>query len=107
MSLPSPRDYYLSAQSRSLVCCNPSNVAKPLVDKPIQSLLGSIDGEKRMFSTASQWVNVSLKSWLEVIGCFRLQREVKLLSWPAYDPAFKPALLDSRFRQWVLLIYAK
>ena len=110
MSLPSLRDYYLSAQLRPLVYwCNPSYVAKwkrielSLMDKPIQSLLGCIDGGKGMPLTSSQWVNLSLKIWFEVIRCFQLQREAKLLSWPAYDPDYMPSLLDSRYRQWVRL----
>ena len=110
MSLPSLRDYYISAQLRPLVYwCNPSYTAKwkdierSLMDKPIQSLLGCTNGKKEIFQTSSQWVNLSLKIWLEVINRFQLQKEAKLLSWPAYDPEYKPASLDNRYKQWVQL----
>ena len=34
---------------------------------------------------------------------FKLQKGAKLLSWPAYDPEYAPALLDDRYKQWVRL----
>ena len=99
MAPPSLKDYYTSAQLKPLVYwCNPSYVAKWktvglfLTDIPIQSLLGCVGKEKEQ--TASRWVNFSLKIWVEVVKCFQLQKEVKLLNWPAYDSEFTPALLD-------------
>ena len=99
MAPPSLKDYYTSAQLKPLVYwCNPSYVAKwktvelSLTDTPIQSLLGCVGKEKEQ--TASRWVNFSLKIWVEVVKCFQLQKEVKLLNWPAYDSEFTPALLD-------------
>uniref|UniRef100_A0A3B1K1Q0 Reverse transcriptase domain-containing protein n=1 Tax=Astyanax mexicanus TaxID=7994 RepID=A0A3B1K1Q0_ASTMX len=107
MALPSLRDYYISAQLRPLVCwCNPSYEAKwktmelSLKDMPIQSLLGLVGREKDLLQTANQWVNLSLKVWREVVKHFQLQKEIKLLRWPAYDTDFMPALLDHRYKQW-------
>ena len=107
MSLPSLRDYYFAAQLRSLVYwCNRPYTAKwktielSLMDIPIQSLLGCTDREKGIFQTRSQWVNLSFKIWLEVVKRFKLQREAKLLRWPAFDPDFIPATLDNRYKQW-------
>ncbi len=73
-ALPSLRDYYLVAQLRPLVYwCNSSYVAKwktmelSLTDTPIQSLLGCVGMEKKILQTESQWVNLSLKVWREVV----------------------------------------
>ena len=108
MALPSLRKYYLSAQLRPLVYwCNPSYVAKwktmglSISDSPIQSLLGFVDKENEIIQVEDQWVNLSPKIWTEVVKCFQLQRDIKLLRWPAYDPDFIPALQDHRYRQWV------
>lgn len=48
----------------------------------------------------NQWVVFSVKIWLQVVKRFQLHREIKLLSWPAYDPHFLRASQDHRFRQW-------
>lgn len=108
MALPSLKDYYISAQLRPLIYwCNPSYKAKwktiefSLIDIPIQSLLGRIADKQGIPQTDGKWVNFSLKMWLEVVQRFQLQEEVKLLKWPAYDPDYKPALYDFRYRQWV------
>ena len=101
MALPSLRKYYLSAQLRPLVYwCNPSYVAKwktmglSISDSPIQSLLGFVDKENEIIQVEGQWVNLSLKVWREVVKCFKLQRDIKMLRWPAFDPDFIPALQD-------------
>uniref|UniRef100_A0A669ELI9 Reverse transcriptase domain-containing protein n=1 Tax=Oreochromis niloticus TaxID=8128 RepID=A0A669ELI9_ORENI len=108
LALPSLRDYYLSAQLRSLVCwCNPSFCAKwktiemSLSDTPIQSRLGHAASDLDGTLTPSRWVTFTLKIWRGVVKQAQLHEEIKLLKWPAYDPDFLPASHDSRFRQWV------
>lgn len=107
MVLPSLKDYYVSAQLRPLVClCNPSYKAKwkdietSLTDVPLQALIGCTVRDKARPQTESNWVNLSLKIWFEIVKRYQLQREVKLLSWPAYDPDYKPSLYDFRYKQW-------
>lgn len=107
LALPSLRDFYLSAQLRSLVCwCNPSYCARwmaiemSLSETPIQSRLGHTASELGNILTTSQWVNLTLKTWRGVVKQAQLQEEIKLLRWPAYNPEFLPASHDSRFRQW-------
>ena len=65
-----------------------------ITDSPIQSLLGFVDKENDIIQVEGQWVNLSLKVWREVVKCFKLQRDIKMLRWPAYDPDFIPALQD-------------
>lgn len=107
MSLPCLRDYYLSAQLGPLVCwCNPAYEAKwkdielSLMDIPIQSVLGSISRINEVLQLHNQFVAFSMKIWLQVIKRFGLQGEIRLLSWPAFDPRFLPATQDHRYKQW-------
>lgn len=107
LALPCLRDYYLSAQLRPLVnWCNPTYVAKwksietSLIDIPIQSLLSCSRDKDELSLSLNPGINFSLKVWREVVKRFQIQKEIKLLSWPAYDPDFTPASQDSRYKQW-------
>ena len=40
-----------------------------------------------------------MKVWGEMVKKFELQKQIKLLGWPAYDPEFTTALLDHRYKQ--------
>ena len=66
----------------------------------IQSVLGNKDMVIEICNRQNQWINVSLGTWFRVVKQNNLDREVKLLSWPSYDPSFTPATQDSRFKQW-------
>lgn len=39
--------------------------------------------------------------WLDFVKKFQIQKEIKILRWPAYAPDFKPASLDLKYRQWI------
>lgn len=54
----------------------------------------------RVLQLQNQWVVFSVKIWLQAVKRFQLNREIKLLNWPAYDPHLLPASQDHRFRQW-------
>ena len=103
MTLPCLKDYYVAAQLRGLVLlCNPTYEAKwkdiefSLMNIPIQSVLGCLDRTKELSQIQNHWVGFSFKISLEVIKRFQLDREIKVLFWPAYNPA----LYDYRYRQW-------
>lgn len=56
-------------------------------------MLSCVDKEMK---ASSQWVNLSLKISRDLVKIFKLQDEVKVLKWPAYDPDFVPAVQDGR-----------
>lgn len=45
---------------------------------------------------------VPLNIWFKECKTFKLEKQARLLRWVAYDNDFKPAQLDSRFKQWTL-----
>uniref|UniRef100_A0A3B3XJ11 Reverse transcriptase domain-containing protein n=1 Tax=Poecilia mexicana TaxID=48701 RepID=A0A3B3XJ11_9TELE len=107
MGLPCLVDYYLSAQIRPLVCwCNPAYDAKwkdielSLMDVPIQSVLGCLDGLPQVYQLQNLCLNLSLKKWAEVVKKFNLLKQIEILSWPAYHPRFLPAAVDHKYRRW-------
>uniref|UniRef100_A0A096LQF6 Reverse transcriptase domain-containing protein n=1 Tax=Poecilia formosa TaxID=48698 RepID=A0A096LQF6_POEFO len=107
MGLPCLVDYYLSAQIRPLVCwCNPAYDAKwkdielSLMDVPIQSVLGCLDGLPQVYQLQNLCLNLSLKKWAEVVKKFNLLKQIGILSWPAYHPRFLPAAVDHKYRRW-------
>lgn len=69
---------------------------------PIQSKLGHITSESENYLTTSQWINLPLKIWKSEVKKLKLQKEVNILRWPAYDPEFLPAIQDASFRHWAL-----
>ena len=42
----------------------------------------------------------TLNIWFDFYKEIKLERELKLLSWFAYDDRFKPSLSDHNFRDW-------
>lgn len=70
-------------------------------DRPVQSLLGCPSIIKDLFNIQNQWVCFSLGIWSDFVKKFQIQKEIQLLRWPAYDPNFKPASQDLRFKQWI------
>lgn len=92
---------------RPLVCwCNSQYESKwkdietTVTETPIQSVLGNKNMVIEIYSRQNQWINFSLKTWFRVVKQNKLDREIKLLSWPAYDPSFILSTQDSRFKQW-------
>lgn len=69
-------------------------------DTPIQSVLGCLDRVKEIFKFKNHCVSFTIKKWLEVVKKFQLHKQVKILSWPAYNPHFAPATLDHGYKRW-------
>lgn len=111
LALPSLTDYYISAQLRYLVCwCNPchstkwKNIEMALSEIPIQSRLGHAAQERDIWSTGSQWLNLGLKVWKQLVGRLQIQQKIELLRWPAYVPDFVPhKTLDSNTGHYMVL----
>lgn len=106
MGLPCLKDYYLSAQIRPLLLwCNQEYYAKwkvielSLLDRPLQSLLGHTLATKYL-DIQSQWVRHSIETWFGLVKKLNIQDEIRILTWPIYDPDFKPAVNDGGFTRW-------
>jgi len=44
----------------------------------------------------------TLDMWFKLVRKSKLEEELRLLRWIAYDRQFIPGTLDQRFKQWIL-----
>lgn len=108
VSLPCLKDYYISAQFRTLVCwCNPDYQARwkeiemnLSADCPLQARLGDKKLIKNLIQQDNQWINLPLKLWLNFITKYKLWKEVKILRWAPHDLDFTPSKIDASFQTW-------
>lgn len=70
------------------------------LDIPLQSILGSKILYEQHSSNLNQWSKVCLHIWFNECKSPSLERQSKLLRWVAFDPEFKPAGIDGRFKHW-------
>uniref|UniRef100_A0A671TVT9 Reverse transcriptase domain-containing protein n=1 Tax=Sparus aurata TaxID=8175 RepID=A0A671TVT9_SPAAU len=105
--LPSLRDYYWAAQLRPLICwCNPSydaqwkNIEEGLTSTPIQALIADSSLQDFIKNTENPWIRTTLKIWKTVITEYKLEEDIVILKWCAYDTRFAPNQLDTRFKEW-------
>lgn len=109
LSLPCLEDYYKAAQLKYLVCwCNNEYEARwkefefSQLDIPLPTLLGDKTTRVKYSNELSHWTMVPLNIWFKECKNFKLEKQARLLRWVAYDNDFKPAQLDSRFKQWTM-----
>lgn len=108
IALPCLKDYYVSAQFRILVCwCNPEYHARwkdieMRISRncPMQARLGDKRRIKEQMQQDNQWINLTLKVWLNFVTKYNLQEVIKVLRWPAYDVDFVPSKTDANFKTW-------
>ncbi len=106
--LPSLRDYYWAAQLRPIICwCNPSydaqwkNIEEGLTSIPIQALMTDSSLQDFIRNTKKNpWIKLTLKIWKTVITEYKLEKDIVILKWCAYDTQFAPNKLDMRFKDW-------
>ena len=67
---------------------------------PLQSILGSKILYEQHSSGLNQWSKVCIRTWFKECRSPSLERQSKLLRWVAFDPDFKPASIDGRFKHW-------
>lgn len=107
MALPNLRDYYEAAQLGPIVkwCDKHYNskwkeIEMRVANKPVQSLLGNITLIKTLKDSIDPITFHTRTIWADFIKRHRLEKEVRLLSWIAYDERFKPNLSDLTYRNW-------
>ena len=105
--LPSLRDYYWAAQLRPMLCwCNPlydaqwKNIEEGLTSIPIQALIADSNLPDLIKKIENPWINLTFKIWKTVITEYRLEEDIGILIWCAYDTQFAPNKLDTRFKEW-------
>uniref|UniRef100_A0A672H408 Reverse transcriptase domain-containing protein n=1 Tax=Salarias fasciatus TaxID=181472 RepID=A0A672H408_SALFA len=106
MGLPNLKDYYLAAQVKPLLLwCNQEYISKwkamelSLLDRPLQSLLG-LPQTTKLYDIQSQWVRLAIDIWCSIVKQLNIQKEMRILAWPVYDPEFNPAVEGGGFVQW-------
>ena len=70
------------------------------LDIPLQSILGSKTLYGQHVKSLNQWTKVPLRIWFKECKSPLLERRSRLLRWVAFDPDFRPARIDGRFKYW-------
>ena len=107
MALPNLKDYYRAAQLRPVVkWCDKGYIAKwkdierTVAGIPTQSLIGNAVLMKSLQDKIDPITLHTLNIWFDFVKQHKLERDLKLLSWFAYDDGFKPNLSDHNFKNW-------
>uniref|UniRef100_A0A3Q3BC05 ribonuclease H n=1 Tax=Kryptolebias marmoratus TaxID=37003 RepID=A0A3Q3BC05_KRYMA len=108
-ALPHLEDYYRAAQMRVIVgWCDPTCETKwkeidlSYSDTPLQSSLGDHYLIKKHIDSdlIPLWIKVPLDIWHKISKQVKIERNTRILRWPAYDRDFLPTRMDKRFMQW-------
>lgn len=106
-ALPSLREYYLAAQTRTILCwCNPSYLAqwKDIEDRvlpiPIQAVVADSKLKHYIHQTDNPWVKFTLKVWKNMLKIYKLEEDLLPLKWCSHDSDFTPNAMDNRFQIW-------
>lgn len=101
MGLPNLKDYYYAVQTRPAIkWCDQNFNAKwkdieiKIQDVPVQTFLGNEQLQKTLQHFLDPITSHSL------VKQSKLEREVKMLNWAAYDVGVIPSAHDSGFRKW-------
>ena len=70
-----------------------------LLDRPLQSLLGCPRSAKQQ-DIQSQWVRFSIDIWTNLGKQLNILKEIRILTWPIYEPDFELAVEGGGFTQW-------
>lgn len=67
---------------------------------PVQSLLGDDNKFKEISENLTQWTKCGLELWYKLMRKFKLEYQMRILTWIGYDSQFLPAQMDKRFQSW-------
>ena len=92
---------------RAMMCwCNLSYVAQwkgieeSVSPIPIQAIIADNNLKSHINTIDNPWVKFTLKSWKTIIREHKLEEDMAILKWCAYDSDFTPNKLDTRFKDW-------
>lgn len=105
--LPHLEKYYHAAQLRYIGCwCDETYIArwKDMERRshghPIQNLLGDVQSYKKSKLQLDPIIKFTLDIWYKIVKKYKLENDIKILKWVAYDSKFEPARQEKKFRQW-------
>lgn len=109
MALPCFKTYFFAAQIKPILnMCAAKFQARwkdieisEMKDPPIYAILAHTNLDKCINSIQNPWIIAQLKTWNKVKGEFKLDDKIQILQWCAFDPGFKPNLIDTTFKQWI------
>lgn len=108
MALPNLKEYFRASQIKHIVnWCDKTYIAKWksleqfVNEREISSLIGDADEAKGFYDQMSTITQFTLKMWYDVIHQHKLEPDLRVLRWPAYDKDFTPNTQDQRFKQWI------
>ena len=107
MALPNLREYFNAAQIRPLTCwCNtgidPSRWKEMELEfegYKIQHLLADKNQYMKLMKDLDPITKFTIEIWYAIVKKHKLEKEIKILSWPAYDTRFKPGLIDQGYKR--------
>ena len=107
MAHPNLKDYYRAAQLRPAIkwCAEGytskwKDIERAVAGIPTQSLIGSAELIKSLQDMIDPKTLHALSIWFDFVNQHKLERDLKLPGWFAYDDRFKPSLSDHNFRHW-------
>jgi len=108
LALPNLKGYFHAAQIRHVICwCDKDYVArwknleKLIQGREIQSLIADREEAMSVIKQVNSVTQFTLKLWFNLVRKYKLEKELGLLRWIAYDKGFIPGSLDQIFKQWI------
>lgn len=108
LALPNLKGYFHAAQIRYIICwCDKDYVAKwknlekSVQEREIQSLIGDREETMSVIKQVNAVTRFTLKLWFNLAQKYKLEKELGLLRWIAYDKGVIPGSLDQRCEQWI------
>lgn len=107
MALPNLEEYFYAAQIRPLICwCNNEYFSrwKSIEIEQAGVEVRNLIAYKGLLGKIGNQLNVITKNtieiWNTVVERYKLEKEVKNLSWFAFDDRLIPGINDKGFKQW-------
>jgi len=68
---------------------------------PIQSIIGDKDTYKKIKNHMDPITLFTLELWFKIVEIHKIQEDINILKWVAFDSNFVPARQDEGFKRWV------
>lgn len=105
MAIPNFKEYYRAAQICPMIhLCTSNyeakwkNIEQRVHGRELQSSIGDTVAIKTSIRHVDSITRFSLEKWSHIIRKYKLERELSLIQWPAYNKYF---IQDTRFKQWL------
>lgn len=69
--------------------------------REVSSLIGDADEAQDFLNQMDTITQFTLKVWYDIICKHKLEPEIRILRWPAYDKQFITNTQDQTFKHWV------